>query len=106
MKTGNYILKDKIVVYEPDIMKWGKWFANADRIVGKTNIGDVEVSTVFLGIDHNYSGDGSPLLFETMVFGGVLDQEMDRYSTWGEAELGHSVIVEEVQSYEKSDKVH
>lgn len=53
------------------------------------------VSTVFLGLDHQY-GDGPPLLFETMVFGGPLDHEMNRYSTWNEAEKGHQEMVERV----------
>src|SRR5215471_17514474 len=26
------------------------------------------VSTVFLGLDHNYSGVGPPIVFETMIF--------------------------------------
>lgn len=46
------------------------------------------VSTVFLGLDMSF-GDGDPLLFETMVFNGPLDNEMDRYSSWVEAEAGH-----------------
>jgi hypothetical protein len=32
----------------------------------------VEVSTVFLGVDHNFFGVGGPILFETMIFGGDL----------------------------------
>ena len=63
------------------------------RRVGLTEIGDIRVSTVFLGIDHNFCG-GAPLLFETMIFGGPHDQEMQRYSTWDEAENGHEQMVE------------
>jgi hypothetical protein len=57
-------------------------------------IGEVRVSTVFLGIDHAW--EGPPLLFETMVFGGPLDEEMERYSTWEEAERGHAVMARRV----------
>jgi hypothetical protein len=46
------------------------------------------VSTVFLGLDHQW-GDGPPLVFETMIFGGEHDQYQERYSTWDEAEAGH-----------------
>ena len=60
----------------------------ADRIVAQDKQLDVMVSTVFLGLDHNY-GDGPPLIFETMIFGGPLDQWQDRYSTEEEAKLGH-----------------
>lgn len=57
--------------------------------VGRTSVGkDVQVSTVFLGLDHGY-GEGPPILFETLVFGGPLDQSGDRYCTWEEAEAGH-----------------
>lgn len=56
--------------------------------VGWTGTDALHVSTVFLG--HNYAyGDGPPILFETMVFGGEMDQEQERYSTWAEAEAGH-----------------
>jgi hypothetical protein len=48
---------------------------------------DVLVSTVFLFMDYGF--DGTPLLFETMIFGGQHDQYCMRYSTWEEAELGH-----------------
>jgi hypothetical protein len=50
------------------------------------------VSTVFTGLDHQWR-DGDPLLFETMIFGGPLDQEQDRYSTWEQAERGHADAV-------------
>ena len=67
-----------------------------DRAVAKDKIGDIEISTVFLGLDHQY-GEGKPLLFETMVFGGELDQEQERYSTWEEAEEGHKIMIEKVK---------
>jgi len=50
----------------------------------------VSVSTVFLGLDHSW-GDGPPMLFETMIFGGEHDEDQWRYSTWGEAVAGHKV---------------
>ncbi len=91
----NYILNGHEVVGEPDVLAWGKWFESADRAVDKTEKDDVKVSTVFLGLDHNFEG-GVPLLFETMVFGGSLDQDMERYSTWEEAERGHKEMCEKV----------
>lgn len=61
--------------------------------------GGAYVSTVFLGLDHRF-GQGEPLVFETMVFGGPLDQEQERYSTWDEAEAGHKAMVERVKASE------
>lgn len=46
------------------------------------------VSTVFLGLDRNYTGKGSPILFETMVFHNGGDTQK-RYSTYEEALTGH-----------------
>lgn len=84
----NYILDNKCAVECNDILKWGMWFEKADRHVAKTEKEDIQVSTVFLGIDHSF-GDGPPLLFETMIFGGEHDGDQWRYSTWEEAEKGH-----------------
>jgi hypothetical protein len=41
---------------EPDSMKWNLWFQKSNhlRIVKKTQIGSMTVSTVFLGMDHNF----------------------------------------------------
>ena len=52
------------------------------------------VSTVWMGLDHNF-GAGRPLIFETMVFSDGLtgDVDCDRYSTEAEAMAGHAVMV-------------
>ena len=96
--TDKYILRDKTPVPEPDLLAWGRWLEKGDRIVAKTEVGDTKISTVFLGLDHSFSGDGPPILFETMVFGVPLDGEMNRYATWDEAEKGHAVMVERVKA--------
>ena len=89
----NYILEGKITK-EVDMMEWAKWFETAERHVAKTEISkEVNVSTVFLGLDHSFSG-GTPILFETMIFGGEHDQYQERYATYEEAEAGHIVAVE------------
>lgn len=92
---GHYILDGKEPVEVSDIMTWATQFETAGRIVKKTTLGEVEVSTVFLGLDHQW-GDGPPLLFETMVFGGEHDQEQWRYSTWDEAVAGHDAVVAKI----------
>lgn len=77
--------------------EFAKWFEATDRHIARTVVGPIEVSTVFLGIDHNYSRDpeSPPLLFETMIFGGSDgDAVYDRYSTWDDAEKGHAKAVE------------
>lgn len=54
---------------------------------------DIWVSTVWLGIDHDFTGRGPPVIFETMIFGGPYDGEQWRYCTEGEAFGGHVRIV-------------
>jgi hypothetical protein len=80
-----------------DEMTWAKRFKD-DRRVASTAINDkCSVSTVFLGLDHNFSGKGDPLLFETMIFGGPLDEHQRRYATWDQAERGHAEAVAEAR---------
>jgi hypothetical protein len=93
----HYILKDRVPV-PVSFEEWCEKFSEEDRRVALTNIGDVEVSTVFLGMDHSFGG-GEPLLFETMVFGGPLDEEMDRCGTWEEAEEMHRKMCERVETH-------
>ncbi len=50
--------------------------------VDETIIGQARVSTVFIGLDHRFSGEGPPVLFETMIFGGKLDEFQNRCCTW------------------------
>ena len=90
-----WILEEKTPVPTEDVLTWGRFFENTkNRTVSTTDLDDdVYISTVFLGMDYQ-PGDGPPLLFETLVFRGPLDGEMDRYSTWGEAEAGHLRMVE------------
>lgn len=56
----------------------------------------IQVSTVFLIIDHNFFREGPPILFETMIFvddSGVFTQ---RYATREEAQAGHDETVIQV----------
>ena len=59
--------------------------------VAETKLGGVYISTVWLGMDHNY-GDGPPIIFETMIFGGEHDEYCDRYATLEEAKAGHENV--------------
>lgn len=64
----------------------------AYKRVAATEVGEVWVSTVWLGVDHNYD-DGPPLIFETMILGGPNDGDMWRYTTEDEARAGHERVV-------------
>ncbi len=97
MTQGKYILDGHQPVIVSDLFAWAKWFETAEWHVAETRISPaVRVSTIFLGLDHNF-GRGAPLLFESMVFGGPLDGESDRYATWDEAADGHAALVAKTQ---------
>lgn len=57
------------------------------------------VSTVFLGLDHDYTGKGPPVLWETMIFGIDIPGDEDgydyqtRYSSREDALSGHKRAV-------------
>lgn len=66
------------------------------RIAFTETVTGLEVSTVFLGLDHSHGGR-RPVLFETMVFrhqdGGRDTVAQGRYFTWDEAMEGHKANV-------------
>lgn len=78
LHNDKYILIGQTAVPCPDLMEWARWMEDADRCVWRTRVGDWEVSTVFLGLDHCFIGDGPPILFETMVFCRPVDAEWER----------------------------
>jgi hypothetical protein len=92
-----YVLKDRRPIPEPDFARWAQWFYKADRQVGLTRIGPILISTVFLGLDHNF-GHGSPLLFETLVFRGGDGAESRRYASWQDAQAGHAAMAQAVRA--------
>ena len=67
--------------------EWGM-MTREEKIVAKNWFGEIQVSTVFLGIDHS-TGGSLPILFETMIFGGECDGYQERFETWDEAVKGH-----------------
>lgn len=74
------------------VMEWAKWFeTNPDRHIGLTKIFRRKVSTVFLGLDYGclIGANNLPMVWETMIFGGIYDQYQERYVTKEEALRGH-----------------
>jgi len=102
----HYVLIDRIPVplSSDDILLWAAAFENmGNRHVANTELleggtSPIRISTVFIGVDYNFDETGPPLLFETMVFGGALDQYQWRCSTWEEAETQHAAAVVVVQT--------
>jgi hypothetical protein len=73
-----------------DMDAWGKLHSDADyRVVGSDHFGGVQISTVWLGLDHGFNDDAQPVIFETMIFGGDFDEYQERYTTEARALAGH-----------------
>ena len=79
------------------------------RRVGGTHLKNgLWVSTVWLGLDHSFTG-GKPVIFETMVFDtkdiseGVSGKELYqcRYQTLSQARAGHKRAVKSFQNYKR-----
>lgn len=65
-----------------------------NRRVLNNYVGRSGISTVLLVTDHRSSlGEGRPIIFETMIFGGLWDGQQVRYCTIDEATRGHNAIV-------------
>lgn len=95
MTTNRYVLDESgNPKMEPDLIAWAQWYEKANRHVAAdtvlvNGVTPVKVSTVFLGLDHNFCLGGPPVLWETMIFGGEHDQYQERYQTREQAERGH-----------------
>lgn len=94
----------------PDVLAWGRLRESLDYFrIGLDRVGDVEVSTVWIGVDHGHDPSGPPIIFETMVFGldtqnfdgsggeRRIGGETHRYATAAEARAGHDRIVAELR---------
>lgn len=87
---------------QEQLLQWAEWFGNIEnRRIARTEIDRLEISTVFLGMDHQFGLGGPPLIFETMIFcidrSQGKDLYMERYSTWEQAIHGHDRIVQAVR---------
>ena len=71
-----------------DMLEWAKYFEqdqNRTVLLDKRLLWRDMVSTVFLGLDHNFLGNGPPLIYETMVFHRGSPCFCERTSTPSEA---------------------
>jgi len=80
----HYILNGHELV-PADLFLWAMWYESADRRVRYDEVGDVRVSTIFLGI--------RDAIFETKVFGGPHDEYVAHSDTWDEAEKAHELAL-------------
>jgi hypothetical protein len=90
---------------------WAKRFEDmAYRRIGLENVGKYEVSTVWLGVNHNFAAELPPLIFETMVFDVSGDRRFkdlycERYSTEDQALAGHQAVVKALKDGITPDQI-
>jgi hypothetical protein len=93
---------DFTITYKTPLKTLKKWAriaaSNFDsKWIDLTVVRDIEISTIFLGMNHNFLSNGPPLLFETMIFGGEFDSCQWRYATIKQARRGHRRCVRMVK---------
>lgn len=92
-------------LYELGVDADGKFGAESYKRVGEDTVGPWWVSTVWLGINHNF-GPGDPLIFETMIFNrgdedgpeGPYHGDCTRYSSEAAALAGHRRAVDDLRA--------
>ena len=105
-KEGKLLIGDDIEVGSPE---WVKGMQKVEELLSNREYKIIKqectpgkeywVSTVWLGLDHSFTG-GKPLIFETMVFDGERhnnrgsDYAQKRYSTEEEALRGHAKLLD------------
>jgi hypothetical protein len=105
-KNKPMIYENKLLSYDRtgeliDYNKFKELICSEYSIIKRDMVGPFLVSTIWLGIDHNFgSVDGKkPIIFETMVFEppSAHDLHMERYSNEEEAIEGHEKMCELVR---------
>lgn len=89
-----YILDEHGQVVPVDKTVWVRYVMRSGQHLRRTRIGNMVVSTIFLGIPFAYSKD-EPLLFETAIWDCDRNEcnVSRRYTTLAEAEAGHAELV-------------
>lgn len=95
-----YILDNNHNPVNKPVLEAAKWMEdNPNRKqIGDDELTDLNgdvvcVSTVFLGLDHAWNSK-TPVLWETMIFGGIHDQSyQERYTSYQDALEGHQKAI-------------
>jgi hypothetical protein len=92
-----YILDNKIPKTVSNRHEWEKWMHQFEDccIICNTRLnGNIFISTTFFGC----SSVAEPLLFETVIIGGLYNGFSAKTSTWQEAEEAHQRAVKIVMA--------
>lgn len=91
-------------VYMEEFRKLKK---SPNRRVAHDQIGEADVYTSFLAIDHSFHQglNRAPILYETMIFGGDHDGFQNRYAYRYQAEEGHQKIIQALREGRNPEEV-
>jgi len=79
-------------VGSPEFANYCEWLSQ-NKIVKQSDVGIYWVSTVFLGLDHQFSEGETPILWETMVTKkGEWLYYQRRYMCYQDAVNGHAAV--------------
>jgi len=86
----NFILDDQNRVVPATMVEHMRFMAQCEfggrnRVVAKTEVKGIQVSTMFLGY-------GKQCIFETMISGGQVGEKFYQWKTWQTAEVGHMQV--------------
>jgi hypothetical protein len=96
LNPAYYVLDENNQALPCALSEWAAMFEDFPRRqVAENFVGTIRVSTIFLGLNHQF-GHGPPLIFETMIFGGRYDGYQWRTSTWEQAETTHALMLKRV----------
>ena len=108
---SEYFVRDASTATGARPATWEEWRDarilddEAAKRIAKDAVGEAEVSTVFLGLDHAFD-DGPPVLWETMIFGGEHSEDQWRYTSEQAARVGHERIVQALREGRDPDQEH
>jgi hypothetical protein len=102
-----YILKDREVVACNDPVIWPMYMFMKDHTVAHSVITiefwgqkfeTYEILTVFTGMDNGLASGAPPIVFESRVYGGLLNNHAFHSDDWDLAERNHESLKQKVVS--------
>jgi len=86
----------------PTPCSWRKWMLalakGDDRFLAHWYGDKIRVTTIFIGVDYSLGTIVPPLLWETRVFGGPLNDNWERYPNADAALKGHLEWIKKVEA--------
>lgn len=93
MIDGLYVMDKEGNAVPCGVAEWRAQRTDGSFVVKKDDVNGHLVSTVFLGMDHNFSCEGPPVLWETMVFSPTGESvDVRRYTSREDALAGHAEV--------------